>query len=280
MVNGRNAKIAAFPLLTQRSRRSLSASRDAPVAVLVCRSSPAPVVRPSLPVSSPVPRAWSDLQCLCASDCGLVREVPPSASRAQAARAQPIICELCYARATKCLRHSPGIRLLPPLVPLVSCYGRWFQASWKNTAVRDGNASWPDSPVRLGNRIPVRASHSVRELDAHSRKPRGSHIRCSTLQPTVSSTPAYGLRPAADRVTHNHVTLHVDGINHLDSLRVRASSRTLLMPARASCYERYRGIACSRPHEYRTTECKHIFVASMIGILSERDEGHTVRGRA
>ena len=76
----------------------------------------------------------------------------------------------------------------------------------------------------------------------------------------MRSTPAYGLRPVADRVTHNHVTLHVDGINHLDSLRFRVSFRTL--------------------HEHRTTECKYIFAAVLTGMLSQLDEGQTVRGRA
>ena len=45
-------------------------------------------------------------------------------------------------------------------------------------------------------------------------------------------------------------------------------------------YEPHRGIACSRPHEYCTTECDHIFAASMTGPLPEGNKGQTVRGRA
>ena len=90
------------------------------------------------------------------------------------------------------------------------------------------NASWLFSKC-LGVRMSV-CLHFVRELD--SLTSRITHIRCSSLRSTVRSTPVCGLMPAADRVTHNHVTLHVDGINHLDPLRFRASSQTLLMSAR------------------------------------------------
>ena len=64
-------------------------------------------------------------------------------------------------------------------------------------------------------RVQPWAPHAVRELDAHSHRPCGPHTRCSIQQPTASPTLASGLRPAADIMTHNHVTPHVDGIDAL-----------------------------------------------------------------
>ena len=121
-------------------------------------------------------------------------------------------------------------------------------------------------PQALDSCEPCQGQSRARHLPAQTRgdaallTSRITHIRCSSLQPTVRPTPACGLLPAADRVTHNHVTLHVDGINHFDSFRFRASSRNL--------------------HESRTTECKRVFAAVLNGMLSKLDEGQTVRGRA
>ena len=61
-------------------------------------------------------------------------------------------------------------------------------------------------------RVQPWSPHAVREQDAHQCLLHGSAIRCSILQPTASPTLASGLRPAADRRTHNHFTLHVDGM--------------------------------------------------------------------
>ena len=77
-----------------------------------------------------------------------------------------------------------------------------------------------------------------------------------------------GLRPASGRMTHNHVTIHVAGMFLTSSLFVLIAD--LAHARKNRLYEPHRGIACSRPHVPRTTECDHIFAASLIGTLLDR----------
>ena len=97
-------------------------------------------------------------------------------------------------------------------------------------------------------------------------------------QPVSNRHSHSGLGPLAERATHNHVMPHVDGITSNHSAFVPIAD--LAHARQNSLYEPHRGIACSRPHEHRTTDCNHIFAASMTGMLPEGDKGQTVRGRA
>ena len=179
------------------------------------QSTLAPVVQPSVSTRIGELSHARVTKCLSLSIRACRREEPSDHGPGTVLDGDPVWLH-GQTRSCTCLTMRSRVYAVKGLVPP---YLRILELSPTSARVLHAVRAQPQGPrTTQAIRVQPWASHSVREPDAQHRIHHGSTNRCLALQTTVSPTLAPGLRPASDRMTHNHVTPHVDGIEALISL--------------------------------------------------------------